>query len=143
MGERNIRTIVNTLTGSYIFNNVMSLSLNFRHYWSSVQYLDYHGLGEDGYLEFSPYAGGYIDDSGFHSDHDLNLNFWNIDLVYSWWFLPGSEISLVWKNAISTNERELIDGFFTNLENTWSSPVSNSLSIKILYFLDGEKLLRK
>jgi hypothetical protein len=34
------------------------------------------------------------------NNNDLNTNFLNIDVMYTWRFAPGSELSLVWKNAI-------------------------------------------
>lgn len=139
MGERNIRTTVNTLTGAYIFNNKMSMKLNFRHYLSNVDYIRAFALDDDGYLQFDG-------DAGIETDlpnRDLNLNFWNIDLIYSWWFAPGSEISLVWKNSISTFRSEVVDGYFNNVGRTFEEPVNNSFSIKILYFIDGGKILSR
>ena len=61
-----------------------------------------------------------------------------MDAVYSWWFAPGSQISVVWKNAGSTylQANEATPQFFDNFNNTINTPHNNSLSVKVLYYLD-------
>jgi hypothetical protein len=70
-------------------------------------------------------------------------------MAYVWNFAPGSEIRLVWKNAIYTEEEdEIINSvlykvekdFKNNLSNTLSSPATNSFSIKLLYYLDYQNI---
>ncbi|HEX8658136.1 MAG TPA: DUF5916 domain-containing protein, partial [Hymenobacter sp.] len=65
-------------------------------------------------------------------------NAFNVDAVYSWWFAPGSQISIVWKNAGTTYLRaeEATPQFFDNFNNTINTPHNNSVSVKVLYFLD-------
>ena len=132
-GRRNLQIITNTLQGNYIFTNRMSLSLRGRHYWSKVLYRDYYSLAQDGGLQPDKYQG----------NHDTNFNAFNIDMVFSWWFAPGSEMSVVWKNAISPESNKIINSYFDNFGYTLRSPQLNSLSIKILYFLDYQNLKRK
>ncbi len=114
----------------------MSISLRARHYWSRVEYSDFYELLDDGYL--SPSIG--YDTYG--EDYNYNYNAFTIDMQYLWRFAPGSELSLVWKNSISTNETEIINSFLENLNNTFQSSQVNSISLKILYYLDYQYLVK-
>ncbi len=64
-----------------------------------------------------------------------------MDAVYSWWFAPGSQVSVVWKNA-NDPSHDYRSGnlatplYFDNLSNTFNTPKNNSVSVKILYYLD-------
>lgn len=133
MGERDIRTIENILRTQYTFTNTMNLTFRLRHYWSVADYLDYYALSDDGKLLTSNYAGA----------HDVNFNAFNIDMVYTWVFAPGSEIRAVWKNSILTSDPDTSPLYIDNLDGTLSSPQLNSFSLKILYFIDYLSLVRK
>lgn len=51
-------------------------------------------------------------------------------------FAPGSEISIVCKNAILNQQEALMQDYFQNLNHTLRARQHNSLSIKVLYYLD-------
>ncbi|MBI4645150.1 MAG: carbohydrate binding family 9 domain-containing protein [Bacteroidia bacterium] len=132
-GARDRTTIENVVNTSYIFTNKISLSLRIRHYWSKVVYDDYYLLNERGKLEYF----------ALQENHDINYNAFTIDLGFLWNFAPGSEISIVWKNSIYTPDNEInniISPFMDNFENTFTFPQTNSLSIKILYYIDYSML---
>jgi hypothetical protein len=141
-GKRYIRTFENTFDASYKFTNKSSLAFRLRHYWITLNYKEYYRLLSDGSL--TP--------SGYIANNDFGVNIFNIDLVYTWNFAPGSEINIVWKNSITTSEeatdagmaiQEIETDYFQNLQNTISSPATNSFSIKVLYYLDYQYLKRK
>jgi len=136
MGNRDRKTLVNSINSSYIFNNKASLSLKMRHYWSRVEYTDFHQLLPNGKLTPSI---GY---DTYGNSADLNYNTFTIDMQYLWRFAPGSELSLVWKNAIYTNGNEIVNSFVDNLENTFAASQINSISLKILYYLDYQYLMK-
>jgi hypothetical protein len=125
-GLRNVRAISSTLNSSYIFTEKMSLTLRARHYTSSALYHKYFALNTDGTLS----------EAAFDQNKDVNFNTFNVDMVFSWWFAPGSEVSLVWKNAIATDGMEYTPNYLSNVNQTLQSPQNNSISIKVLYFLD-------
>ncbi len=126
-GLRNNTTIENKLSAGYIFSADSYLSARFRHYWSRADYLDqYYTLNRDGSLSDSSMVGNY----------DYNYNAWNIDLVYTWRFAPGSEMSVVWKNSIYSDSDQVYYDFRENLRHMFDSGMSNSFSLKILYYLD-------
>ncbi|PCH95501.1 MAG: hypothetical protein COB85_04430 [Bacteroidetes bacterium] len=139
-GKRDLLTLINELEAAYIFTNRMGLGLRVRHYWSTAQYKDFSVLDQSGYLTDSDYSG--IDTSGY-SLHNVNFNAFNIDLVYTWVFAPGSEIKIVWKNSILHKGSEIADDYFKNFEALSDLPQTNSFSIKVLYYLDYLSLRRK
>lgn len=137
-GNRNVTTVTNTISTSYIFNKKSSLNLRVRHYWSKAEYSTDYPLLNDGTLGVF-----YTQKAGSIAD-DLSFNAFTIDMSYTWNFAPGSEISLVWKNSIFNSEQGIITNrYYDNLENTINSPQTNSLSLKILYYIDYELLFRK
>ncbi|WP_324676256.1 DUF5916 domain-containing protein [Hymenobacter sp. GOD-10R] len=128
LGRRRVVTITNTLSGAYTFNNRMSFTIRMRHYTSTVHYRDFSSLGEDG--KETP--------ADYRRNRDTSFNAFNVDAVFSWWFAPGSQMSVVWKNAGSSflEANEATPLYFNNLSNTMNTPHNNSLSVKVLYYLD-------
>lgn len=125
-GRRDVLTINNIINASYIFNTKLSLSLRVRHYWSQVRYLDYYTLGTDGYLT----------DVNYWQNHNINFNAFSADLQFIWYFAPGSEMSVVWKNFITTFSDQLERDYIDDIGKTLSAPQTNSFSVRILYYLD-------
>ncbi|MEI7897056.1 MAG: DUF5916 domain-containing protein [bacterium] len=125
-GRRDIRTVSNILGARYIFSTKTSLSLRARHYWSQAKYLSFYTLGEDGYLNSSDFIAG----------QNINFNAFTLDLQFVWYFAPGSEISVVWKNLVNTMGEQLVYNYVNDLGNTLNAPQSNSFSVRVLYYLD-------
>ncbi len=132
-GLRDMNTYINTFNADYTFNNKSSLGLRVRHYWSYLEYNTYFLLN----------AQGRLDPAEHFSEPGRNYNAFNIDMVYSWFFAPGSEISLVWKNALEADEKMIQDSYTENFKNALSAPMFNSISLKILYYLDYNQLKKK
>jgi hypothetical protein len=126
IGRRNLQTISNTLSGNYKFTNKMSLSVRGRHYWSRANYLGYYNLEKNGLL--TPYA--------YPNNHDVNFNAFNIDVVFFWQFAPGSELNIVYKNALLKREGIINFDYYDNFQGSLNSPQNNSVSIKVLYYID-------
>ena len=114
----------------------MSVNLRIRHYWSRVKYLDFYTLQPDGSMGESL---GY---EKYGNDKDYNYNAFTIDMKYLWRFAPGSEIALVWKNSIYADQNDIINNAWDNLNNTLETSQINSLSFKLLYYLDYQYLAK-
>lgn len=138
LGMRTIDEVANSLQVQYTFNNRMSLSLVARHNWSKVYYKDFFLLDRNGRLVDYDYK-----PSEYNNNHDLNANYFNLDMVYSWWFAPGSELAIVWKDAFREEVHTLQPRYFENVNHTFSSPQSNMLSVKVLYYIDYLTLKNK
>ncbi|MBS4014162.1 MAG: hypothetical protein KGZ97_10470 [Bacteroidetes bacterium] len=131
-GKRHSPTTVNSLMANYIFSKNLSLSFDLRHYWSTVNYTgEYFLLNNNGKLERIPEN---LEIS------DINYNAFTIDMMLIWYFAPGSQLSLMWKNAIYTNNNNIPNTFHENLSIMLKEPQINSVSLKILYYLDYSKL---
>ena len=133
-GKRDVTNVTNTLTARYIFNNKMSLAMKVRHYWLLGIYEGFYDLQPDGQLVTNDYS----------SDEDFSYNAYTIDMAYKWEFSPGSEIALVWKNSIDLLDTDDInESYFQNFDKTLASAATNSLSLRILYYIDSQYFKKK
>jgi hypothetical protein len=126
-GLRNRNTVENIFNVKYNFNIKMGLSFRARHYWSKVHYTRFFNLKQDGYLE---------EVSTVDQDPNKNLNLFNIDMVYTWQFAPGSFINIAWKDASQLFDQQVRNQYHTNFSNVLNTPQQNNFSIKIIYYLD-------
>ncbi len=131
---RKRNTIENVLNIKYNFNNKMGLSLRTRHYWSRVDNRQFFNLNTNGGLTSIP---------DINRNVNYNVNYFNVDMVYTWQFALGSFINVVWKNAIGTYDQNTETGYFKNLGNTLDANQLNSLSVRVIYFLDYLSLKKK
>ena len=130
-GKRDRNTIVNSLESQYIFNNKMALNLAFRHYYSEVEYSQFYNLKENGELEENPF---------YDEDRDATYNNWNIDLRFSWWFAPGSQLTLLYRNAMESYVSDSRLNFSNNFRNLFDEPQLNSISLRVSYYLDYNRV---
>ena len=132
-GRRDLRTITNVFEANFMFNSKMSLNFRVRHYWVLAPYSSYFQLRND----------GSVDPVAFNENHNLNYNLVNIYLTYTWNFAPGSQISIVWKNAVTSSTDIIENDFLRDCSNSFGGPASNSFSVKLLYFLDAMYLKKR
>jgi hypothetical protein len=134
-GRRTRREITNIFETRYTLSKDLTTNLRARHYWSQVVYDRFYGVLPDGSLGLRDYA----------AELDGTFNAFNIDAVLVWRFAPGSELNLIWKNAIS----EWTDGvhehhhigdrhadYLHDLGHIFHEDQTNSISVKVLYYVD-------
>jgi len=131
--KRNVNSLENILTTSYILSNKANLSLRVRHYWSGALNKSYYLLQQNGSLADYP---------SYSQNKDQNYNAFTVDMIFTWNFAPGSELACSWKNAALSNQTEYVGNYWTNLHNSGLNQ-TNSLSVKILYYIDYNKLKNK
>jgi len=129
--RRNINTIEHVVSAKYNFTNKMGITCRIRHYVSSVENKEFFLLQRNGSL---------LANTGFHPDVNQNVNYFNIDMVYTWEFAPGSFLNIVWKDASQNFTNEVQKRYFKNLTNALSENSNNNFSLKVIYFLDYLKL---
>ncbi|MBK5210397.1 MAG: hypothetical protein JJE44_12990 [Flavobacteriaceae bacterium] len=130
-GNRDTKSVTNSISGKYNFSVKSGLSLTFRHYWAPVKYDDnYFELQNNGNLANSQYVG----------NNDINYNIWNLDLSYSWEFAPGSQLVALYRNSIFKEDDLSHLKFKKNLDNLFNEPITNNISLKFIYYLDYNKL---
>lgn len=125
---RDRNTVENVLKAKYNFNNKSGITFRARHYWSEVDPRKLFDLQTDGSLLPTVHAGMAI--------RQQNINFFNIDAVYTLQFAPGSFLNIVWKNAIQRFDEQVQYRYFKNIDRTMDTPQNNNLSVKVLYYLD-------
>ena len=64
---------------------------------------------------------GILDDSAWDkveasTDYDMKYNAWSVDLGFRWYFSPGSELSVVWKNTLNSEGDKIPISYFDNWE---------------------------
>jgi len=125
-------------SASYSFTAQMNLNLRVRHYWSRVNHVEYFQINS---TDGTPRATGYlgVDEDG-NSVHDQNFNAFNIDLFYRWRFAPGSDIFLSYKTQ-SFFDGTFDGGYFPNLNRLGDEQVNNSLTLKVVYWLDWNEVV--
>ena len=136
-GKRNQNVVSNVLGSSFIFNAKMGIDLRVRHYWSKVYYSEFYELHENGDLGSAQYS----------EFSDFSYSSFSVDLNFRWQIAPGSEFNINWKNNIAGSQgQEAIDFQSLNYRRDLNSlkvfPQSNSLSVKLVYFIDYNSSIR-
>ncbi|MGY8932205.1 MAG: DUF5916 domain-containing protein [Flavobacteriales bacterium] len=134
---RNTYMITNVLRGNYIINNKIDFSFKFRYHLDQVENLQFQTINNNGFLESASVQN--IEES----DYNINYTTWTSDMALNWWFAPGSQLSLVWKNGIDNETNILRNRWSDNIDDTFNLPQENSLSLKIVYYLDYLYLKKK
>jgi hypothetical protein len=134
IGKRNREILQNDLTGKYAINNKMTLNLTARYYWSYSDNQAFFTLKNDGDLS---------QNDTYTLNRNRNFNSWNFDLSYSWWFAPGSELSILYRNYAQEGSRTVEKRLNTNLKNVFDSNMTNILSVSVRYFIDYNVIKNK
>jgi hypothetical protein len=134
IGQRDREILQNDLTGKYAINNKMTVNLTARYYWSYSDNKKFLTLQDDGTV---------IDNVTFNLNKNRNFNSWNLDLSYSWWFAPGSELSILYRNYSQESTRVVERNLGQNLKNVFDSNMTNILSISVRYFIDYNRVKNK
>ncbi|WP_432672868.1 DUF5916 domain-containing protein [Flavobacterium sp. SM2513] len=125
--ERDIRALTHEISAKYALSPRMTLNLAARYYWAISENRAYLSLKNNGSLvSGNPFAG----------DTNINYNTLNFDLSYSWWFAPGSEISVLYRNNGSTYTNLINRNIGPNFNNLIDSNLNTIFSISLRYFID-------
>lgn len=126
--RRNVNNVENVINIKYNFTNRMGLTLRARHYWSKVNPQQFYELDTYGKLQ--------TPSGNFTRNVKQNYNYLSVDMVYNWQFAQGSFLSVVWKDIGESFNRQFEKNYIKNLGNTISGDQFNSLSLRVIYFLD-------
>lgn len=125
--KRDINYLENQLTGKYSINNVMNFNIKVRYYWAYAINSQYLTLKDSGYFD---------NNTTFNSNTNVNRNIWNFDLSYTWWFAPGSLISVLYRNNSDLREGVFTTNLRDNFKNVLSNNPNNTISISFRYYID-------
>ena len=133
LGYRDRIDVENSISLEFVFTKRMGVDFSLRHYWAQVEYSNFVQLGEDGRMTAIDYQA--IDANG-NSVHNTNFNAFTLDVNYRWIFIPGSELRVVYKNNIFASKSTLEKNYFETFETLFNQPQINSLSLKLLVYID-------
>ena len=133
--NRNVITYSNTFSGKYSLNSQMTFNISIRHYWSYAENKNILSLQENGRL---------TDFNGYTTNKNSSFYSWNTDLSYSWWFAPGSQVSVLYRNNAGAFERNINKDFRNNVTNLLTNDALNHVfSISVRYFIDYNQVKNK
>jgi len=133
-GERNREITQHYFTGKYSITNKMTFNLIARYYWSYSDVHEFFTLQDDGYLTPNP---------SYSQNKNRNFNSWNLDFSYSWWFAPGSELSVLYRNYALESTNVVEKNTQKNLNNLFGGNLTNIFSISLRYYIDYNSLKSK
>ena len=125
--RRNRDTYTNSLSSKFSISSVMNFNLSIRHYWSLAENNKINNLNEDGSLSTN---------ATYLGNRNSNFSTWNLDLSYSWWFAPGSQMSILYRNNAGTFDRTINKDFGSNFSNLFDDNLNHIFSISVRYFID-------
>ncbi|ESU29435.1 hypothetical protein FLJC2902T_08380 [Flavobacterium limnosediminis JC2902] len=128
--NRDVTTIENSIGGKYAVNSKMTFNLRVRYYWSYSEIKNYLTLLEDGYFE---------PNTTYDENNNDNFKSWNYDLSYTWWFAPGSQVSVLYRNNATHYEQRLNKNIIDNLAHTLENDLNHTFSVSVKYFIDYNK----
>lgn len=133
--NRNLITYSNTLSGKYSINSTMNFNFSLRQYWSYAENKNFLSLEQNGRLK---------DYSGYTENKNSSFYSWNADVSYTWWFAPGSQLSVLYRNVSANFERDINKNFGQNVTNLLNNDaLSHIFSVSIKYFIDYNELKTK
>jgi hypothetical protein len=125
--RRDVKVLEQQITSKYSINNVMNFNLKVRYYWAHALNNKFLTLRDDGYFD---------ENLTYNINKNINRNIWNFDLSYTWWFAPGSLVSVLYRNNSSIGERTFNTNLGDNLRNVLSNNPNNTISISFRYYID-------
>jgi len=134
-GRRDIRSVENNIDLSYFFDSKKWINLRLRNYWSRAKYDPIlFSLNDNGkriqadYLDFDP---------------DTNFNLWNLDVNFEWWFAPGSNLVLLYRNQLFKSDNATDLDYFGSLNNLFDQTTKHQFSLRINYLIDFNHARKK
>ena len=133
--NRNVVTYSNSISGKYSINSQMTFNLSVRQYWSYAENKNFLSLDQDG---------GFTDFPSYNQNSNSSFYSWNTDLSYNWWFAPGSQVSILYRNNAANFEREINKDLSRNITDLLNNAALNhTFSISVRYFIDYNSLKSK
>ncbi len=140
-GNRDRINTTQTISLEYILTNRMGITFRLRHYRSAINYHYFGTLNEQGLVDAIPSYQGLNNND--ESAYNINYNAFTIDCQYRWVFQPNSEFNIVWKNSIFSADKDVQSMYWSNLQNTLANGPVNSISFKLIYWLDAGQAFGK
>lgn len=130
--NRNVITYAHIVSGKYSINSRMNFNLSLRQYWSYAENKNILSLTDKGRL---------VDYLGYNVNKNSSFYSWNMDLSYSWWFAPGSQVSFLYRNSSANFERDINKDYGDNISRLLTNEkLQHTLSVSVRYFIDYNEI---
>lgn len=127
LAKRDRTTFTNNINVKYTISPEMSINCNGRYYWSFAEVNQLQTLLADG---------NFIPNSTYTLNNNNNFALFNFDIFYSWWFVPGSQITALYRNNAQIDNNIINKGFSNNFSQLFDNNALQTFSVSIRYFLD-------
>jgi hypothetical protein len=136
-GRRDIRSVENNINLSYFFDSKKWINLRLRNYWSRAKYdQTLFRLNDNGKRTETDF-------SILDFDPDTNFNIWNLDINFEWWFAPGSNLVLLYRNQLFNRDTATELDYLKSLGNLFDQTTQHQFSLRINYLIDFNSLRKK
>ena len=133
-GRRDIRSVENNINLSYFFDSKKWINLRLRNYWSRAKYdQTLFRLKEDGKRTETDF-------SILDFDPDTNFNIWNLDINFEWWFAPGSNMVVLYRNQLFSRDNATELDYLKSLGNLFDQTTQHQFSLRINYLIDFNQI---
>ena len=110
----------------------MTFNIALRHYWSYAENKNTLSLEKNGRL---------ADFIGYTDNKNSSFYSWNADVSYTWWFAPGSQVSVLYRNNASNFERIIDKDFSNNVTDILNNDaLIHAFSVSVRYFIDYNQI---
>lgn len=127
IAQRDRNTLDNNLTSKFSINSRMNFNLSIRHYWSIAENNKFFTLQDNGRL---------LEKTDYIANKNSNFSTWNLDFSYSWWFAPGSQATVLYRNNAANFTSDIDNDFSNNFDTLLNDNLSHTFSVSIRYFID-------
>ena len=136
-GRRDIKSVENTISMLCFIDSKKWINFRLRNFWSNADYDQVlFSLLDNGRRAVADYA--ILED-----DPNTNFNIWNLDVNFEWWFAPGSNMVLQYRNQLfDLNNASALD-YYASLNNLFETPIEHQLSLRINYLIDYNRMRKK
>ena len=77
-----------------------------------------------------------VDYSLLEFNPNTNFNIWNVDISFEWWFAPGSNMILLYRNQLFNNDNSVGLDYLQSLNNLFDFNAQHQLSLRINYLIN-------
>ena len=136
-GKRDVKSIENNFEMLYNINTKSALSLKLRNFWSVARYSEeVFSLRNNGRRILE-------DQTIVDYNPNTNFNLWNFDLNFEWWFAPGSNMILLYRNQVFNQDEKSYLDYNDSVSDLFDLPLQHQISLRINYFLDYNRFKKK
>ena len=84
-----------------------------------------------------------VDYSLLEFNPNTNFNIWNVDISFEWWFAPGSNMILLYRNQLFNNDNSVGLDYLQSLNNLFDFNAQHQVSLRINYLINFNRKKNK